>query len=197
MAKNSKKILIVGDSFSSIWPDTTTGWPSLVANDYIVTNLSQPGIGEYKILKQLKDAPVDNYDLTIVSHTSPSRIHTLNHPIHKGGFHKNCDLIYTDIEDRWSLFNENLTVSKKWFEYHYDDEYQIDIYNLVRAEIQRLINTKYLSITHTEISSNLTVEQNYIDFSNIWKDHRGNINHYTDHGNQLVYKELKEAINTL
>ena len=197
MVKKSKKILIVGDSFSSIWPGTTAGWPSLIANDYIVTNLSQPGIGEYKILKQLKNAPAERYDLTIVSHTSPSRIHTLNHPIHTSGFHQHCDLIYTDLENRWSLFNDNLKVSKKWFEYHYDDEYQIDIYNLIRAEIRRSINGPYLSITHTEISHNLTIEENCINFSDVWKEHRGTINHYTEHGNQIVYKEIKEAIDSL
>ncbi len=197
MVKDSKKILIVGDSFSSVWPNTINGWPSLISKDYNVTNLSQPGIGEYKILKQLKDAPREHFDLTIVSHTSPSRIHTPNHPIHKSGFHKNCDLIYTDLENRCSLFNDNLKISKKWFEYHYDDSYQIDIYNLIRAEIQRLIATPYLSITHTEISYNLTIEQNCIDFSDIWKNHRGTINHYTEHGNQLVYKELKEVIDSL
>lgn len=197
MAKESKKILIAGDSFSSVWPNTKNGWPSLLADMYEVTNLSKPGIGEYKILKQIKDSVASNYDLVIVSHTSPSRIHTLNHPIHKDGFHQHCDLIYTDLENRFDLFNDNLKTSKKWFEYHYDDEYQIDVYNLIRAEIQRLVNTKYLSITHTEISNKLTIEQNAIDFSNIWKHHRGIINHYTEHGNQLVFKELNEAIKAL
>ena len=39
-----------------------------------------------------------------VSCTSPSRVHTQNHPLHKKGLHKDCDLIYTDLEDRNSLF---------------------------------------------------------------------------------------------
>jgi hypothetical protein len=188
------KILICGDSFSSIWPDGDSGWPCLLSQDFDIQNLSQAGVGEYKIYKQLLSASLENFDLVIVNHTSPSRIHTNNHPLHKDGFHRNCDLIYTDISERLDWFNENLKISKKWFEYHYDDQYQIDIYKMIRSKINEIIKTEYFSITHTEISKNFTIEKNSIDFSEIWKNNRGTVNHYNTFGNLFVYEKLKQTI---
>jgi hypothetical protein len=47
------KVLIVGDSFSSEQLSGECGWPVLLKQDFAVTNLSSPGVGQYKILKQL------------------------------------------------------------------------------------------------------------------------------------------------
>lgn len=194
MASDIKKILIVGDSFSSVWPDKDTGWVNLLAKDYKVTNLSEPGIGEYKILKQLESVNPNNFDCVIVSHTSPSRIHTRNHPLHKKGFRKNCDLIFNDLDNRFNFFNLNLLASKLFFKYHYDDEYQIDIYNLIREKIKTLIKTKYISISHVEIAAKLAVEKYHVDFSTLWSKERGYVNHYTDAGNLSVYNTIKEIL---
>jgi hypothetical protein len=191
---NIKKILIAGDSFASTWPDSTTGWVNLLAKDYSVTNIAEPGIGEYKILKQIESVDTKDFDIVIVSHTSPSRIHTRNHPIHKTGFRKNCDLIINDLDDRFSIFNLNLLASKLFFRYHYDDVYQIDIYNLIREKIKNSIQTKYISISHVDIANQLSIENTHIDFSNLWQTERGTVNHYTDFGNVAVYKEIKLAI---
>lgn len=194
MATVTKKILIVGDSFSTVWPDSNSGWVNLLSNEYDVTNLSEAGIGEYKILKQLETVNTSNFDVVIVSHTSPSRIHTKNHPLHKTGFRKNCDLIYNDLDGRCNLFNLNLLVSKLFFRYHYDDEYQIDIYKLIREKIKSLINTKYISISHVDIAAKLSIEPYHVDFSTLWSKERGYVNHYTDAGNASVYNTLKEII---
>lgn len=167
----------------------------MLAHYYDVTNLAQAGVGEYKILKQIESTNIDQYDIIIVSHTSPSRVHTPRHPIHKEGFHKNCDLLYNDIADRNSWFNPSLKAAQNWFDYHYDDPYQIDIYNLIRKQINDILCKKnYISITHTEISKDLSIEPNNIDFSNLWKKERGPINHYTVEGNKAVFKQLKDII---
>jgi hypothetical protein len=114
--------------------------------------------------------------------------------LHKTGFRKNCDLIYNDIDDRFNLFNLNLWVSKLFFRYHYDDEYQIDIYNLIREKIKSLINTKYISISHVDIAAKLAVEKYHVDFSLLWQKERGYVNHYTEAGNISVYNTLKQII---
>ncbi len=94
----AKRIVLAGDSFGCEWP-TGEGWPLMLAKNHAVNNIAQAGVGEYKILKQLwnlsaRDAYwVNNYDCVIVCHTSPSRIHTPKHPVHKEGLHKDCDLI--------------------------------------------------------------------------------------------------------
>ena len=193
MAKKPK-VLIAGDSFSTVWPNTKGSWVDLLSQDAEITNLSQAGIGEYKILKQILSVDISNFDFTIVSHTSPSRIHTKNHPIHRFGLHSQCDLIYNDIKDRFDWFNENLRVSKKFFQYHYDDEYQIDIYKLIRHQIKEKITNRYLAIGHIPISSDLAIEDLYINFSEIWAHHRGTINHYSEQGNLIVYEQIKEKL---
>ena len=190
-----KKILISGDSFSAVWPFTELGWSKLLAHRYDVTNLSQAGCGEYKILKQIESTNLSEFDLVIVSHTSPSRIHTPSHPLHKEGFHINCDLLANDICDRTSWFNPSLRTAQGWFKYHYDEQYQIDIYNLVRKKIYDLLEKiPYISLTHTDISRSLIIESNNIDFSNLWKRERGSINHYTIQGNRIIFETIMEHI---
>ena len=115
------KILIAGDSFAAKWPDTTVGWVDLLSKDHKVTNVAQAGVGEYKIYKQIENIDQNLYDCIIVSHTSPSRIHTPSHPIHTAGFHKDCDLILTDISEKFSFFDNRLKTAQGWFKYHYDD----------------------------------------------------------------------------
>lgn len=189
------KVLIAGDSFAAIWPGDYPGWPQLLDKQYRVTNLAQAGISEYKILKQVQSVDTSEYDVVVVSHTSPSRVHTPNHPLHKQGLHKDCDLIYTDIADRSSLFNPSLRTAQGWFKYHYDDQYQIDIYNLIRKEIRTVLrSSKYISITHTDISNEYAVEHNNTNFSEIWKNNRGTVNHYSRQGNQIIFDKLVDII---
>jgi len=197
MAQNSLKILIAGDSFAARWANTDTGWPSLLSQCFNVTNIAQAGVGEYKILKQIKNSDLNKFDLLIVSHTSPFRIHTPEHPIKRDGLHKNCDLIYTDLEANIDPSNKSLTTALDWFKYHYDEEYQCDMYNLVRQEINRIANIPYLCLDHNPITSNHAFEKDRIDFSNIWTKHRGVINHYNDDGNTLVFQTIRDKIEKL
>ena len=110
-------ILIAGDSFAAEWPGED-GWVKLLAKKHNVTNVAQAGVSEYKILKQIKNASLDEYDAIIVSHTSPSRVHTPEHPLHKEGLHKDCDLIWTDLEGRSNFLNPSLKAAQGYFQYH-------------------------------------------------------------------------------
>lgn len=188
-------ILIAGDSFAAKWPFAKLGWVDILSHRHNVTNLAMAGCGEYKILKQIQSVDLSKFDLIIVSHTSPSRIHTPEHPLHKEGFHKNCDLLANDIIDRSNWFNPSLKAAQGYFKYHYDDNYQIDIYNLIRRSILDTINKKpYLSLTHTDISRDLTIESDCLDFSDLWKRERGPINHYTIAGNRIIYESIMKHI---
>lgn len=193
MVKKSMNILIAGDSFAANWPNRK-GWVDYLAMEFNVTNVAQAGVGEYKIFKQLENQDFSKFDAVIVSHTSPSRVHTRNHPLHKSGFHKDCDLIYNDIQDRCTLFNRNLAVSNGWFEYHYDDEYQIDIYNLIREKINNIITVPYISLSHIPIVNSLAIEKNHVDFSELWAVERGDSNHYTIDGNIAILKTIVNKI---
>lgn len=194
MAKKPLNILIAGDSFAAKWPGANDGWVNLLEKDYNVTNTAQAGCGEYKIYKQIESVNINAFDLVIVSHTSPSRVHTKEHPIHKEGFHKNCDLIFSDIDAASGIFNRSLRSAKEWFEFHYDDEFQIDIYNLLRNKINDIIKVPYISLSHVSIAKELAVESNHLDFSEYWKLNRGNVNHYTKEGNKAVYSAISKEI---
>jgi hypothetical protein len=187
-------ILIAGDSFATKSSTSNLSWMELLAEQHQMTNLAQAGIGEYKIYKQLCSVDVNEFDLVIVSHTSPSRIHTNNHPIHKSGFHKNCDLILTDLIEHFQPFNTSLHTAKNFFKYHYDEEYQIDIYNLLRKQINDMILVPYISLSHVEIVNSLAIENHNINLSPLWEMERGNINHYTEIGNRFVFKRIQDEL---
>ena len=185
------KILVAGDSFAAEWPGDN-GWVKLLSQKYPVKNLAQAGVGEYKILKRLNN--IDDYDIIIVSHTSPSRVHTPNHPIHKEGLHKDCDLLYNDI-DRTSFFNPSLSSAKSYFKYHYDDTYQCDIYKLIRQEIYSMLQNKiYISMSHIDIAKLFIYEDNHLDFSEFWKKNKGKENHYSKAGNEKIFNIILDRI---
>lgn len=188
------KILIAGDSFATVWPNAELGWPTLLAAKYDVVNLAQAGIGEYKILKQIESQHAESFDMVIVSHTSPSRLHTPQHPIHKQGLHKDCDLILNDLINRSAFRNPSLKAAQEYFKYHYDDQYQIDIYNLIRKQINELITVPYISMSHVDIVNTLAIEANHLNFSNLWSKERGSMNHYTIEGNFEIFEKLEDII---
>ena len=189
------KILLAGDSFAAKWPEAG-GWPELLAQKHDVINVAQAGVSEYKILRQIQNANLSKFDKIIVSHTSPTRVHTRKHPIHVNGLHVDCDLIYNDIIDRNSWLNPSLRGAQDWFKYHYDEDYQTDVYLLIRKEIRTILErSNYISITHMPISTQYALEHKNISFSTVWQKHRGTINHYTEKGNQIVYEQILDIIN--
>ena len=190
------KLLVAGDSFAAEWPGHNS-WVKLLAKSYDITNVAQAGCSEYKILKQIQNANLDDYDAVIVSHTSLSRVHTLDHPLHKEGLHKDCDLLYNDI-DRFSFFNPSLSAAKGYFKYHYDDQYYQTVYSLLRKEINSLLNNKvYISMSHIEVAKLFIYEDNHLDFSEFWKTHKGSENHYNITGNQKIHDIVVDKINKL
>ena len=198
----AKTILIAGDSFGCEWPNGK-GWPLKLAEHNAVNNVAQAGVGEYKILKQLHRVfdhnPnwTNNYSCVIVCHTSPSRVHTPKHPVHKQGLHKDCDLIFSDINSKFDWFNVSLRTAKNWFWYHYDDDYQKQTYSLIRQEINRLITIPYLAVDNFSISNQFACEKNRLDLTDIWPMYRGETNHYTEEGNQIVYQQIVDKLDKI
>ena len=118
-------ILILGDSWSADWNIKYTdypGWPNIIAQKYTVTNIAQAGVSQYSILKQLDTIQPLDYDMVIISITSPYRVYTPQHPVHTSGLHANSDLIYSDIDHHASKFpdNKRLHSARAYFEDHYD-----------------------------------------------------------------------------
>lgn len=189
------KILIAGDSFAANWSlkyNDYPGWVELLANDFDVTNVAQAGVSEYKILKQIETHYNSSYDFIIVSHTSPTRVHTRCHPVMRNDvLHSNADLLINDIMSKRSWFNRALQAAQGYFKYHYDENYYNDIYWLIRDRINTLLkNDRVISICNfDEVWYNET-----FDFSRYRVSNSGLINHFDDAANALIHYQIKQYI---
>lgn len=192
------KILIAGDSFAADWTKkypNEIGWVNLLANEFDVTNIAQAGVSEYKIWKQIKNEDVEKYDVIIISHTSPWRLHTRKHPIHSDDLlHNNADLMLNDLSYHKSkiknVFNRSLKCAYEWFLYHYDPDFQEDIYKFFVADILKMVsNVKVIEITNFE---SIDCKFNY---SKYLKTNSGIANHFDYKINKLIFDDIKKVIN--
>jgi hypothetical protein len=185
------KVLLCGDSFSADYTlkdKSSNGWPTMLAKDVDLTNVSRAGASEYRIWRQVQNNINDSYDLVIISHTSPYRVYVEKHPLHdQDPLHNECDLIYSDIKDR------GLEHIERWFEECFSIEHAIDIHKLLMLDIDRICKEhRVIHLGHLDISA--PKDFNFLNLNSIWKMNKGRVNHYSDKGNQLVYLKLREMI---
>ena len=201
------KILIIGDSFAADWTvkyNNYLGWPNLLAEQHQVTNLAECGVSEYKIYRQLLSAGnLDQYDTVIVSHTSPYRIETRQHPVHThDSLHANADLIYSDIEYHAgkivNFFNRSLTAARGFFLYHYDNEYYETTYRLYREKIMSMLTGRPVMVLHALHSNKLFItESTVLDVTELAVVEPGLINHFSVTGNTNIFQNLTAWLQTL
>jgi len=181
-----RNLLIVGDSFSADWTkkyNENSGWVNKLEQNYNVTNLSEAGVGEYKILLQLKSVENTMYDNVIICHTSPFRIYIRQHPIHHTDIlHHNCDLIYGDVLEHKG--NPICNTAINFFEQIYDMEYACFVHELIVKEIQtQYPNAIHISFFDLNISN---IHYFYSEF----KKYKGTVNHLNEKGNDVVYNKI-------
>ena len=187
------KILLLGDSFSvAIKNDNILGWPILLEKYFSVDNKSQSGISEFRILENLKKSNLDSYDKIIISHTSPMRTYVKYNPLHQNTtHHKNCDIIFSDIEHRTDEFS---SACQLFFKHIFDINYATDIHNLICQEIDKITaNYDVLHITHFDYNK-LYNFKDMMHFYNHWVKHQGDVNHYNQQGNNFVYSEILKRL---
>ena len=206
-----RNILICGDSFAVDYEKYNVsepgmkpphkGWPNYLAEKHNVTNVATPGVGQWKIWKQVDKADLDKFDTVIVSVGTPNRVYCKSHPIHKEGMHKHSDLMYMDI-DRRSWFNKELTTAKNWFLYFYDQEYQDDLYEMITEKMLDTIKDKnYILLGHnysrilghhyTKIDFD---DPHFIDCGDLWTHERGSVNHYNHTGAIEILKRVEARL---
>jgi hypothetical protein len=193
MHKN-KRILIVGDSFSSDQLSDIYGWPVLLRQDFQVVNISSPGIGEYKILQKLQSLQLSDYDLILLSHTSPNRLHCNTNPLYPPDhLYSQSDIIFSDAESR----SDKMPIAQSivaYYKYIFDPTYYEFIHESCCKQIDQLTyNIPVLHITHFDWT-NLYQFADMINFYNFWTKNRGNFSHYTKEANQIIYKQLRTRI---
>ena len=193
--------LILGDSWAADWNVKYTeypGWPNIIAQKYTVTNIAQAGASQYSILKQLDTIQPLDYDIIIISITSPYRVYTPQHPVHTSGLHANSDLIYSDIEHHASKFpdNKRLHSAVAYFEDHYDLGYADTIHhNMVDNCLNRLDSRNTIVTSNIKNNVDFVGEYQYIDGHEISLSYPGLINHTSEEGNQIFAKEIIKSIN--
>jgi hypothetical protein len=184
-------ILICGDSFSA--RTGNGGWPELLEQDFNVTNASQAGCGEYRILKQLESVELPVFDAIIINHTSPFRVYIKQHPIHKDdALHHSCDLLYEDVNSHRK--NNVMKIAKDYFEHIFDTDHAKDMYKLMLEKIDLLTAAvPTIHCSHLEWDT-LHHFKNFIYFNDVWKNYRGLVNHYNSTGNEIVYNAIKDEL---
>jgi len=193
-----EKLLICGDSFAADWSvkRNSKGWVNMLERDFNVTNLAQAGCSEYKILKQLKSVNLDDFDKIIVSHTSPYRLYVKQHPVHsKDSLHNNSCLLYADIVEH-AKTDPSLDSLVEYFEKYFDLEHAEYIHNLLLKDIEVLTPKNTLHISHIDWK-NLYQFNTFINFKKVFNKHRGDVNHYNQLGNNIVYQKVLEELNKL
>ena len=188
-----KKIGIFGDSFGHQKSDQPfDSWVDLLGRHFQITNHCECGIGEYKILKQLKKSNLNNFDFLIITHTSATRTFVPYNPLHsESAYHKNCDIIYADIAGRTDDFS---LACQQYFKHIFDLDYAVAIHNMICQEIDELTsNKKVLHITHFDYTG-LYEFIDLINFYNLWINNQGIVNHYNQLGNQLVYQHILKKL---
>lgn len=193
------KILICGDSFAvdqTAFDPMEIGWSSMLAKDFLITNSAQAGISEYKILKQLTEHNLDDYDIIIVSHTSPYRVHIKNHPLYQTNQrYKNADLIYNDV---LAHYNNNprdaiLSVAKNYFENIFDQDYYHDIYFLLVNEIKKITHGRRCLHLLTMFDQGLDITP-VLNLKQKFKFKQGTPNHYSNKDNIEIFNLIKNWI---
>lgn len=175
------KIFVFGDSFAA----NPKGWTKMLEGE--ISNFAENGIGEYKIYKSAQTFL--NFDKAIICHSSPWRVHTRKHPVHKNNPKRfNNDFMLNDVEYH-SKINKDMQVVYEYLRNYYDPVYQEDTYRLLVSELMRMPNTIHLTFHDPD-----DTKQIQHNFNHIYKTHPGDINHMSEAGNKIIVEEVKRLI---
>jgi len=187
------KLAIFGDSFGVQKKNQPyPSWVDLLSQHFDIINYCECGVSEYKILKQLENANLDEFDKKLIVHTSATRIYVKHNPLHQSTeYYKNCDIILSDIENRNDEFSHSCNL---FFKHIFDLTYAIDIHNMICKTIDaRCQDKNVIHTTHFDYSD-LYQFPNMINFYDLFLKNRGDVNHYTKLGNHLIYQSLMKVL---
>lgn len=191
-----KRILIAGDSFSSAELAGDLGWTKLLADRHLVVNISQPGIGEYKILKNLEQQNLSEFDWIIVSHTSPNRVHCQENLLYPADHvYRKSDLLFSDVENKKSTQDLAHSVYD-YFRYVFDPAYYEFVHTACCEKIDQLTRAhQVIHITNFDWNG-LYAFPNLLNFYELWCDNRGSYVHYNAHGNRVIFDTVLAKVDS-
>lgn len=197
MRMKLKKILICGDSFAANTLSTDDSWTHLMKSDFEITNKASPGVGEYKILQQVKSEKISKYDYIIISHTSPNRIHTLENPLYDEETHTyhSSDVLFNDCRNKLGK-HPDADFLYNYFLKIFDLDYYEYIHMCCCRDIDELTKGhKTIHVTHFDWDGFYDFGKRFYNFYPIWEKNKGNINHYSALGNRKIYEKIHTMIN--
>ena len=175
------KIFVFGDSFAA----NPNGWTKMLEGE--ISNFAENGIGEYKIYKSVQTYL--NFDKAIICHSSPWRVHTRKHPVHKNNPKRfNNDFMLNDVEYH-SKINKDMQIVNEYLKNYYDPEYQQGVYDLIVDKLLKIPNT--IHITFHDPEDTKQIPHNFYD---IYRQHPGDINHMSEDGNILTAGKIKKLL---
>ena len=175
------KLFVFGDSFAA----DSNGWPGML--DCEIINMAKNGIGEYKIFKKAMSSEENTRKL--ICHTSPWRIHTRIHPIHRFDSARNeNDFMLNDVEYH-SKNNKEMKTVHDYIKKYYDPDYQLDIYDLFVEKLSLIANSIHVTFHNPDDTSKIKN-----NFFTLWKENPGNINHMSLEGNKLVAEQIRKLL---
>jgi hypothetical protein len=178
------KILLLGDSFCYVSSKQKTHWVNMLGEAHTIENCSNPGIGQYKIWKQYRS---QKYDVAVVHHTSPYRIHTLSNPIHDG-IRRKSDFMLGDIEYHASNGNSEAKKILRYLTKYVDYDYQEKIHELLYEQMLKIPKS-----IHFTMFDNPMVKNNFHDIFLKHRDKHSDT-HLTAEGHRLIYERIKELV---
>jgi hypothetical protein len=184
-----ERLIIFGDSFGvQKTPELFNSWVTLLDNHYEIENQCECGVSQYKILQRLKNTDLTKFDKILITHTSPTRVYVKDNPLHKNSeYHKNCDILFADIENHVDEFS---VACKLYFKHIFDFDYAFDIHNMICQEIDKLCGDKNtIHMTNFDYT-NLYFFPNLINFYPLFLKNKGEVNHYNEVGNNKIYQTL-------
>ena len=187
------KIALFGDSFGVQKVDEQfNSWVTMLSQHFEIYNYSECGISQYKILKSIQRTNLSTYDKVLITHTSPGRVYVNVNPLHLvTRYHKNCDIIYSDIEKNSDDFSK---ACQMYFKYIFDFDHAMDMHNLICKEIDFLLaNKSTIHITHFDYD-NLYMFKDLINFYPLWLKNKGEVNHYNQAGNSQIFQVLLDQL---
>lgn len=189
-----RSILIVGDSFGTPTQSDFPTWYGLLSKTYNVTNLSQSGVGQYKIHQQLLSADLDSFDWVFIIATSPYRVHVTKNPFYsvEHATHSQCDLLYSDVESR--LPDPAAEKITWWFQNILDLDHCKFTHSLLIQESLRYCGTHQKQVLVLNFFNPDLNQPGWLQLSKIWKKNLGNVNHLSPKGHVLVTDKINEIL---
>ena len=197
------KIFLFGDSFGadfSVKTKETHGWVHQLAQFHDVHNVCTAGASQYRICNQLRQVNINDYDLAIMCATSPTRIFTPSHVLHKHDpLHHSCDLIVADLEDailNRGINEPSVTSAYDFYKYHVDiDALEFEYKLKIDWCVQQCKPIPFIVTSYTDLTAYNFPK--YVQGNDLLASNPGNNNWLDTRGNIIMTKRIIDAITEL